>query len=417
LSPLASSAGNNASISAVAACPLCGAASHSKAACPVLGLTLGGEAGGGDTAASLRAGPGKGGKGGRGKGGRGGAKSGDSLAAAAVAAAALAVATTAAEPLAVASIERMLRSPSPKALAFGLSRGGSSSEELSGGAAAMQTSPGQGGKEGKASPKQKAAAAAVLATVAAEAAAGADAATADAATEALPRRGPTRPRAKVCLVLAPSEGLDHDTGPDHQESARRLHVLTGGRGGGSGSGGGSGGGGSGALRRPSLAPLLQWVPCQGPSTQLRAQPPCHDSNNHDSSRSSSSAGAGVSVHVSDADLLRVHDWDYLLHLRRQCAAAERATHEWRKLSNAAKSAAAPSLPPGAGNRRRAEGNPPSLIPIFDTASRFFFPEQPPLPPFPRLRMFFFVPFSWVCVHSLCVPSSLSLSHTPQGRRR
>jgi hypothetical protein len=414
------------------ACSLCGATDHAKARCPVLGITLSGEAGNGGVGGGGSGGK-KGEKGnGKGSEGKGNAngnsgsnqvnESPKSISAAenVVAAPPLPAATTTNNVLVSKSIDELLRSPpqskaSSPAYSMATSPGPkqpqktpsvvkskqahSSSDLGHSGAMSMQVSspvppktlasqaepmlslsspfspstlvPGSaqsGKKKIKASPLKS--------THAAGAETKSAAAAAGAAT-------PPPYRKPVCFVLAPSEGLYHDTGPDHQESTKRLHALTGGFGhainhnlinismgleaSSSGGGGGTGssssiGGEGGALRRARIAPLVQWVPCVGPSTH-------HLQRASTVSRSSGSGEYGihaVDVTVSDADLLRVHDWDYLLYLRQQCAATERATVEFhqrqqqeQKSNPIAKKNAAPGgsqppqatssmLPPGSG---------------------------------------------------------------------
>ena len=392
-------------------CSLCGAADHAKARCPVLGITLSGEAGsGGKGVGSMgqtgvdRAG--KGGKGGKGKG-KGGTKhelatSEINTTTDGVAAAPATDATSTDNLLASKSIDELLRSPPPsKASSSSLmatsppskqqqqkspSSKGTSPRSGTNGAVSMQvsspapptlasladsmhspssspTAPMQSGarsgkKKNKASPAKT------------KLAAGSETKSPEVAVDALHHRKP------VCFVLAPSEGLYHDTGPDHQESTKRLHALTGGYGhagnnsnnsslddGTVGGGTSSSSSGKGALRRASIAPLVQWIPCIGPST--RHLQPIHKMSSFNYGNGDVLENKAVDVTVSDADLLRVHDWDYLLYLRQQCAATERATVEFhqrqqqlQKSNPNAKKSAVPGgsqlqtdsslLPPGSG---------------------------------------------------------------------
>ena len=113
-------------------------------------------------------------------------------------------------------------------------------------------------------------------------------------------------------VVAPDVCLSHAshlTPLEHQENYKRLAVLCG------GAGYGCGGGNAeqddaaaaisaGALRRPEFQGKLQWLSAASPTTR--------------------SIGHGLGQPVAMADILRVHDWEYVEHVRGQCAKAEAA---------------------------------------------------------------------------------------------
>jgi len=117
----------------------------------------------------------------------------------------------------------------------------------------------------------------------------------------------SRAKAKVA-VLAPAECVRHVTPEGHQESLKRLQALVGAR--------------DGALRRPEFGGHLEWVSF-GESYLNQDSP-------------AKATKASKLPLVCEADLLRVHDWEYLEQLKHTCAAVQARAKNSKQIYDSAR---------------------------------------------------------------------------------